>query len=143
MHSPGQPLPDFPTRTHCHPSELAANPDLRPYTTLNQALATIPHTASFHNPQDPQLRRNRAAYDGNKPFEKTVLCAGKFLHPSGRRLLTLRELAVVQGFPATFEFHPGVEGHVRKQIGNAVPASVAKVFFEKVIRALKDTDGRP
>lgn len=59
-------------------------------------------------------------------------------HPSGTRCFTDRELACLQGFP--LEHHFGPRG-VKKQIGNAVPPVVAKVFFQQIIRALRIADG--
>jgi len=44
------------------------------------------------------------------------------------RKLTLGEIAILQGFPETYKF-VGTKTEVRRQIGNAVPPSVIKVFF--------------
>jgi DNA (cytosine-5)-methyltransferase 1 len=39
--------------------------------------------------------------------------------------LTLREAALLQTFPATYEFH-GSYGQIEAQIGNAVPVRMAE-----------------
>jgi len=45
---------------------------------------------------------------------------------------------VLQGFPPTHVFKGS---YIRKQIGNAVPPSVAKVLFESIKRDLNRADG--
>lgn len=63
---------------------------------------------------------------------------GQNYHPSGTRNLTNREFAALQGFPMEHTFS---DKNVKKQIGNAVPPSIAKVLFEAVRRALEEADG--
>lgn len=68
---------------------------------------------------------------------------GRFGHPEQHRSLTLREAAMLQGFPRSYEFTP--EGKkpsmqaIGRLIGNAVPpafgAAVGKVFVEEASRA--------
>ena len=83
-----------------------------------------------------RLRRSR--YSGSLPLKNTITCSGSInYHPSGKRRFTLRELACLQGFPLEHRFGRGA----RKQIGNALPPIVAKVFFEQVVRALRLADG--
>jgi DNA (cytosine-5)-methyltransferase 1 len=60
---------------------------------------------------------------------------GRYGHPEQNRSLTLREGALLQGFPEQFRFY-GTRGDVRLQIGNAVPPPLAKAAGEAVIRAL-------
>lgn len=63
---------------------------------------------------------------------------GRFGHPEQDRSLTLREAAMLQGFPRTYKFVPDGErpamNSVGRLIGNAVPpafgAAVGKVFLE-------------
>ena len=106
--------------------------------TINRAISQIPRDVELHNPSAPELRRQERAYDGDVPFPHTITCSGgSKLHPSGLRNFTLREFACLQGFPLEHRFGNGA----RKQIGNAVPPVVAKVFFEAVIQALKKADG--
>ncbi|HEX9734629.1 MAG TPA: DNA cytosine methyltransferase [Thermoanaerobaculia bacterium] len=55
----------------------------------------------------------------------TTPACGSFIHPSEHRGLTLREAALLQTFPATYEFH-GSYGQIEAQIGNAVPVRMAE-----------------
>lgn len=135
--SPGESLPEFPKPTHCKAADLYRFPHLSRFATVNDAIARIPTHASHHNPN--QLpRRNERPYDANLPLRNTICCAGNFAHPSGQRSFTLRELACLQGFPIEHQFGPT---RTRKQIGNAVPPVVAKVFFETIRKALLKADG--
>lgn len=63
---------------------------------------------------------------------------GQNYHPSGKRDLTLREYACLQGFPLDHVFSGK---HVKKQIGNAVPPCIAKVLFESIRKDLERADG--
>lgn len=49
---------------------------------------------------------------------------GRYLHPSAHRPITHREAARLQGFPDDFVFE-GSKTQIAKQIGNAVPISLA------------------
>ena len=74
-------------------------------------------------------------------MKTTITCSkGVSYHPSGTRGFTLREIACLQGFPLEHEFR-GSKIEIRKQIGNAVPPIVAKIFLEQIIWALKEADG--
>lgn len=56
-------------------------------------------------------------------------------HPSGKRRMTVRELARIQDFPLDFEFI-GSRTDCYRQIGNAVPVGLAKSIANEVKRAL-------
>jgi hypothetical protein len=108
------------------------------FTSVNDAIAEIPEGLPLHNP-DQMATRNDMPYDGNLPLRNTICCGGgPISHPSGKRAFTNRELACLQGFPLEHQFGPA---RARKQIGNAYPPIVAKVFFEAVIQALLEADG--
>lgn len=131
---PGEPLPPFPKPTH------AANPDqtgLKPYATINQAIARIPSSASNHSP-DTALPRSAAPYDGDTLARCITTGGGHMIHPSGTRDFTHREFACLQGFPLEHRF---CERGVKKQIGNAVPPIVAMAILESVKKALMEEDG--
>lgn len=73
---------------------------------------------------------------------------GRFGHPSQHRSLTLREAAMLQGFPRAYKFVPADVRpsfvHVGRLIGNAVPpafgAAVANTFIEIAhARSAKDS----
>lgn len=136
--SPGEILPDFPDRTHCKATDLHLLPHLSRFTTVNDAIARIPRGFPLHNP-DQMQRHNKPPYPADLPLRNCITTQGSMnYHPSGKRNFTPRELACLQGFPLEHQF-----GHMRtrKQIGNAVPPIVAKVFFEQIKRALRKADG--
>lgn len=135
---PGETLPDFPEPTHCSPQDLRLNPTLSPFSTVEDAIGKIPRDFPDHAAQ-LRTRFNRDPYPGNLPLRNTICCSGSLSHhPSGKRCFTTRELACLQGFPLEHRF--GRRG-ARKQIGNAVPPVAARVFFEKVLEALRRADG--
>lgn len=53
-------------------------------------------------------------------------------HYTGRPFNT-KELALLQGFPESYHFAGG-DGDVRRQIGNAVPPNVWKVFVQHLMK---------
>ncbi len=65
---------------------------------------------------------------------RTPSC-GRFAHPEQHRGLSIREAALLQGFPADFMFEGNFDDKY-KQIGNAVPPLVAKQFAEHLVRLL-------
>ncbi|KAG8532982.1 uncharacterized protein KY384_001764 [Bacidia gigantensis] len=115
----------------------------KPWTSINQIINRIPATNISLHKLSQIPRAHLPPYDGNKPLRKTICCGeGEGYHPSGKRRFTLREIASLQGFPLEHEFGKSIsDRQIRKQIGNAVPPVVAKVFFEQIIKALKRADG--
>ena len=144
--SPGEPLPDFPLPTHCSPEYRTTKPHLSHYRTINDAIDPIPTTCSIHNDSNSC---NEPAYDGNVPLPNTICCninaskhpSSRMIHPSGRRTFTSRELASLNGFPPEHEFGQFGKTELRKQIGNAVPPVVVKLFFEQIVKSLRRADG--
>jgi DNA (cytosine-5)-methyltransferase 1 len=71
----------------------------------------------------------------------TTLCTGigngRFGHPEQDRSITLREAALFQSFPRSYEFWPSDEKINRKaisrMIGNAVPPRLAKALGQAII----------
>ncbi len=71
----------------------------------------------------------------------TTLCTGlgngRFGHPDQDRSITLREAALLQSFPRSYEFWPRDQKLNRKavgrMIGNAVPPKLAKVLGEALL----------
>lgn len=63
---------------------------------------------------------------------------GRFGHPEQDRAISIREAAILQSFPADFEFVPAEEKviglHLARQIGNAVPPKLG----EAVARSIKN-----
>lgn len=66
---------------------------------------------------------------------------GRFGHPSQDRALSLREGAMLQGFPKQYEFVPNYKDisfkNVGRMIGNAVPVPLAKAIARSVSDHLK------
>ncbi|HFO5729106.1 TPA: DNA cytosine methyltransferase, partial [Escherichia coli] len=60
---------------------------------------------------------------------------GRYGHPSQNRAITLREGAMLQGFPIDYRFY-GKRDAIRLQIGNAVPPPVAKAAGTAIIKCL-------
>lgn len=73
---------------------------------------------------------------------------GRFGHPEQHRALSLREGAILQGFPETYAFVP--EGKpvrfkaLGRLIGNAVPVNLGRVIGESILEHIEsdDTTGR-
>ena len=61
------------------------------------------------------------------------LSNGRFGHPTQDRAISVREAACLQTFPMNFTFHGSLSSMAR-QVGNAVPVAMAKVFGEHIIR---------
>ena len=65
---------------------------------------------------------------------RTPSC-GRFAHPEQNRGLSIREAALLQGFPPNFVFEGSFDDKF-KQIGNAVPPLVARHFAEHLVRRI-------
>lgn len=63
---------------------------------------------------------------------------GRYGHPEQHRAITLREGAMLQGFPHDYRFY-GTRHDMRLQIGNAVPPPVAKAAGQAIAKALSQT----
>lgn len=57
---------------------------------------------------------------------------GRYSHPEQDRLLTVREMALIQGFPADYQFLGGLSFKYR-QIGDAVPPMVAEQIAHAIL----------
>lgn len=64
---------------------------------------------------------------------------GRYGHPSQNRAITLREGAMLQGFPINYRFF-GKRDDIRLQIGNAVPPPVSFAAGTAIIRCLSNED---
>ena len=61
------------------------------------------------------------------------LSNGRFGHPTQNRAISVREAACIQTFPMDFIFHGNLNSMAR-QVGNALPVAMAKVFGDWFIR---------
>lgn len=72
--------------------------------------------------------------------------SGRFGHPSQARGLSLREGAILQGFPRDYSFVPqGERIHFKvlgRLIGNAVPVNLGRVIGDSIIAHVRSTKGR-
>jgi DNA (cytosine-5)-methyltransferase 1 len=50
---------------------------------------------------------------------------GRYAHPQQHRLCTVREMALLQGFPRRFRFDVSILGNAYRHIGDAVPPMIA------------------
>ena len=75
---------------------------------------------------------------------------GRFLHPREHRAITLREAALLQGFPETYQFPKGGKGMIATMIGNALPppfiaelATSVRCFLNAQLAPDRDMGGQP
>lgn len=136
--------PEIPPRLRAQVrrlEKLGVPPDREPWVTLRDALLHVPApSADDDHPEWP----NHLAVAGARAYakhtgslvdlpSKTIkagvhgVSGGEAMlrHPDGSvRYLSVREAALVQGFPRQYEF-PGYRSRVMAAIGNAVAVSVA------------------
>ena len=62
---------------------------------------------------------------------------GRFGHPEQDRAISIREAACLQTFPEDFVFE-GCMVSMARQIGNAVPVRLARLFGDQFVKHLKD-----
>ncbi len=137
-HSPGENLPKFPERTHGE-----AGSGLKPYVKIKDVVYNIPFSATHQNmipvSRNPGLLTPFSA----NSFAKCITTGGgqNNHHPEGYRKYSVREMACLQGFPPDHHFHMHGIGVAMRQVGNAVPPTLGKPWFERVVKSLKETDG--
>jgi DNA (cytosine-5)-methyltransferase 1 len=81
----------------------------------------------------------------------TTLCNGigngRFGHPEQDRAITLREAALLQSFPRTYEFWPVHQTlhakAIARMIGNAVPPALARALGRALVDHVNDCDRPP
>ena len=134
--SPGEELPEFPHPTHAEDPPLSSG--LRPFNTINSAIANIPDKWYDHD-TSRLLANPRPPYSGDQLASCVMTAGSPTPHPSGVRMFTHREQAGIQTFPLCHKFG---KKDVLKQIGNAVPPLVGKVILESVVATLRKTDER-
>jgi len=67
--------------------------------------------------------------------------SGRFGHPDQDRPITMREAALLQGFPELYQFEPKYTmlpiREIARMIGNAVPVGLGKAIGESLLQTLK------
>lgn len=135
--APGEPLPAWPAPTH---GDAEADPgSARPYVSAIKACQMLRAGVDLHNVEGAKaLRPHREPWDGHKPMNRTITTSGgQSYHWEGQRELTLAEFARLQGFPYDYQF---VGPCIKKQIGNAFPPCVVRVFMSHLRRHLETLD---
>ncbi|MDY6939310.1 MAG: DNA cytosine methyltransferase [Cyanobacteriota bacterium] len=64
---------------------------------------------------------------------------GRYVHPEQDRLLTVREMSLLQGFPANYFFEGPISAKYN-QIGDAVPPSISTQIAQYIIQLKLDRD---
>ena len=103
-------------------------------TILSFVSLSLVQTQSW---QDECFKFERLDGEGHfKVLLTTVRGEGSLIHPSQRRLLTVRECARAQGFPDWVHFCTDTNlNSAYKQIGNAVPIPLAAAIGKSLIAA--------
>lgn len=70
----------------------------------------------------------------NTPSD-TITATGPEIHPNKKRRMSVRECAIIQSFPDSFEF-TGSKASMYSQIGNAVPVKLAEKIAYSVLDML-------
>jgi DNA (cytosine-5)-methyltransferase 1 len=69
---------------------------------------------------------------------------GRFGHPEQDRAISIREAALLQSFPRSYDFWPKDKAvpqlHLARHIGNAVPVGLARVIARAIKRHIKSID---
>lgn len=138
---------------------LSEKPKLKPWRTVRDALAGLPDPE--HEPKMASLYLNHRFQPGARSYvghtgspldePAKTLKAGvhgvpggenMLLRPDGRvRYFTVRESARLQTFPDDFLFH-GSWSETMRQLGNAVPVSLAELLARDIGRHLTTSESR-
>lgn len=130
--APGEGLPPWPAPTHGN--------GRKPWVTESMAIGRLPRNVTLHDVHTARQILG-VVRNPNVPLPRTIVCSGAqgLIHYDGERDYTPREFATLQGFRLGHEF-VGSRTEIKKQIGNAFPASVAKVFFLSIRKFLERQD---
>lgn len=138
-------MPNYPGASHGPPGS-----GLKPYVTVRKAISNIPAWATMHNPDELERSFTGSALpaaEWDRPLHHLITRSGPLaLHPSGKRLFTVREVLRLQGFPDDY-IYLGDEGnappkrtHAMAMAGDAVPPKPTAPYFAAVKEALRKTD---
>jgi len=128
-------------------------PDAKPWITTRDAIGDLPDPEKKHSIADHRYQPNAKAYPGHTGSyldeASKTLKAGVHGVPGGENMLrradgsvryfTVREGARIQTFPDDYKFH-GAWTECMRQLGNAVPAQLARVVGESVAARLDESE---
>ncbi len=146
----------FSERTRARAWKLGKRPDTKAWVTVRDALAGLPDPE--HDPDASRMHLNHRfqagarSYTGHtgSPLDEPAktLKAGVHGVPGGENMLlkpdgsvryfSVRESARLQTFPDNFLFH-GSWTETMRQLGNAVPVTLARIVAEDVMRHLESS----
>lgn len=141
------PVPE-PTPTHGWRTSFFPLDECEPWATVRDAIGTLPPPV---NRGETELLANHVQHPGARPYKghtgSTLDAPAKALKSGGHgtpggentlrmedgtiRYLTVREAACLQTFPDTWAFS-GAWGACIKQLGNAVPVELARLFASAI-----------
>lgn len=122
---------------------------LKPWVTVRDALSHLPDPLSAHDIKDHTFRGGARSYPGHTgsyyDLPSKTLKAGVHGVPGGEnmirysngtiRYLTVHEAKLTQTFPRDFEIS-GAWGEAMRQIGNAVPVTLAEILGKQLRKTL-------
>lgn len=111
--------------------------------TVKRFAATPPGTYEVKS-RCYRLKADGAAYTlraGTLPAQGSFTAA-RPIHPVEARCITTREAARLHSFPDWFQFHP-TKWHGFRQVGNAVPPTLARAVARTVLTAVEKADRIP
>ena len=91
------------------------------------------HSEGYNGHTDVYGRMHWGAPASGLTTRCISLSNGRFGHPEQDRAISVREAACLQTFPLDFLFYGSLAAMAR-QVGNAVPVEMAKVFGEAFVR---------
>jgi DNA (cytosine-5)-methyltransferase 1 len=132
-------LPRFPKATH---GETGSG--LKPYIKIRDVIYNIPLSAKNQGMLSESRKPYLLSPFSDDSFAKCITTGGgqENHHPSGLRKYSIREMACLQGFPLDHAFNDKSITIAMRQVGNAVPPTLAKPWFEGIIKSLRVTDAK-
>ena len=143
---------EHPVPTHSENSTLFE--DKANWISIGEALKDIPEPEEVHNLTNHTYSKFKLKFNGylgNRAIDPTkpaptVTARGDekggvvvLHHPNNHRRMSVRELAMTQSFPITFNF-VGNNSSAYRQIGNAVPPLLAYAIASMFPKELKEYD---